>query len=239
MTAERVRAARLAEARLYLIATVPGTSAALDQTLNRIAAAAAAGAGLVQLRVKQASTAERRALLGRLRACLPPDTLLLVNDDLDAVVDPAGRALADGVHLGREDAAALAPPEVEGGRAARIRAGLANARRRLGPELLLGTSVRTLDELTAAVEAGADHAGFGAMADSPSKSDTVRADPAELSRCLAAFARFPLFPIGGLRPADLDGLKRAGCHRAALGSAILQADDPAAVVKDCLRRLAP
>ena len=100
------------------------------------------------------------------------------------------------------------------------------------------SSARTRDEVSAAREAGASYVGFGAMADSPSKPDTVRADPAELSRCLAAFERFPLFPIGGLRPADLDGLKRAGCRRAALGSSILQADDPAAVVRECLRRLA-
>ena len=242
MTAVRSRAERLAASPLYLVATLPETPGAGSEAggaptdvLSRIAEAASAGARLVQLRAKDASTAARRELLAQLRSRLPADALLLVNDDLEAVLDPAGRLLADGVHLGREDAAALAPAAAPG--PARIAAGLRRARQRLGGELLLGTSARTQAEVAAAIEAGADYVGFGAMADSRSKRDTVRADPAELRRCVAAFPTFPIFPIGGLRPETLDLVRAAGCRRAALGSAILEAPDPAAAVRECLRRL--
>lgn len=244
------RHARLDEARLYLVATLPATthasSTALAGWLARVERAAAAGAGLVQLRAKHATTSARRALLAELRPRLPADVLLLVDDDLDAVFDLEGRPLADGVHLGREDAAALAPisasipasPAAPGAAALRVVQGLAQARRRLGPELLLGTSARTLAEVSAAREAGADHVGFGAMSDSSSKLDTVRADPAELRRGFAALPGFPIFPIGGLHPGNLALVREAGGRRAALGGAIMQADDPAAVVQECLRQLA-
>ena len=244
MTAIPSRASRLAASPLYLVATLPEAGAdapdvaavALSEALRRIAEAAAAGARLVQLRAKDASTAARRELLAQLRARLPAGALLIVNDDLEAVLDPAGRPLADGVHLGRQDAAALAGETAAPG-PARIAAGLRRARQRLGPDLLLGTSARTQAEVAAAIESGADHVGFGAMADSRSKRDTVRADPAELRRCVAAFPGFPIFPIGGLRPETLDVVRAAGCRRAALGSALLDAPDPAAAVRECLRRL--
>ena len=237
MTARPSRAARLAASPLYLVATLPEAGASPTSAwLQRIAEAAAAGARLVQLRAKDATTAARRELLAQLRSRLPADALLLVNDDLEAVLDAAGRPLADGVHLGREDAAALAGDSAAPG-PARIAAGLRHARQRLGGELLVGTSARTQVEVAAAIGAGADYVGFGAMADSRSKRDTVRADPAELRRSVAAFPHFPIFPIGGLRPETLDLVRAAGCRRAALGSALLEAPDPAAAVRECLSRL--
>jgi thiamine-phosphate pyrophosphorylase len=190
----------------------------------RVADAVRGGAGAVQVRVKAAhGTALRRELLRRLRAALGPGVLLLVNDDLDALVDERGAPLADGVHLGREDAAA--------------HGGLARVRQRLGPALLLGTSTRTLDEVLAARAAGADHAGFGALSGSSTKSDTTLADPAELARALAACPGFPIFPIGGLSPATLATVRSAGARRAAIGSAILDAKDPAAAARACLAAL--
>lgn len=178
--------------------------------------------GAVQLRCKHATTEALREMLGLARRLLPADTLLLVNDDLDALWHEDGTPLADGVHLGREDAAAL---------------GLAGARERLGPELLLGTSTRTLAEVEAARTAGADHVGFGAMAPSRSKRDTTTADPAELARCLAAHPDFPIFPIGGLGPDNMDLVCRAGGRRAAIGAAILNSPDPVAATRACLDAL--
>jgi thiamine monophosphate synthase len=214
-----------------------------ERRLRAAAAAVEAGAGAVQLRIKQVGTEERRHWLARARTLLGTSALLLINDDLEAVFDEDGRPLADGVHLGREDAAALA----RGASAAAARRagallplmsiGLAAARERLGAELLMGTSTRTLTELDAAIASGADHAGFGAMAPSPTKPDTVPADPRELARCVAAHPDFPIFPIGGL---DIDGLSTvlaAGCRRAAVGAAILHAGEPAVVAHSFLERL--
>ncbi|MHC4844682.1 MAG: thiamine phosphate synthase [Planctomycetota bacterium] len=234
MTADRH--ARLARTRVYLVASFPVERAGPALAAVAAAARATSGAGAdvtspgsgrpvvgaVQLRCKDAPTETQRALLLRARQLLPPDTLLLVNDDLDAVFDAIDEPLADGVHLGREDAAAI---------------GLAAARERLGPDLLLGTSTRTLAEIDAALAAGADHVGFGAMAPSTTKTNTSPADPAELARCLAAHPDLPIFPIGGLGPDTLHLVTAAGGRRAAIGAAIQDASDPAAASLACLNAL--
>ncbi|HEX5011731.1 MAG TPA: thiamine phosphate synthase [Planctomycetota bacterium] len=232
------RRERLAAAPIYLVATFPLPD--IGETLGRVAAAAAAlqadaGAVAVQLRLKEAATEARRALLARARSELPSGTLLLVNDDLEAVFGPTGELLADGVHLGREDAAALSPRGVDA--TARTAAGLATARARLGRELLLGTSTRTLAELRTVLAAGADHAGFGAIAASVTKQDTRPAHLVELVRCLEEFPRVPIFPLGGLTPENLGRVAAAGARRAAVGAGILGARDPAAAARACLRAL--
>jgi thiamine-phosphate pyrophosphorylase len=153
-----------------------------------------------------------------------------VNDDLEAVHDARGGLLADGVHLGRQDAAEQSG--LVGPRG--IVAGLRAARARLGPELLLGTSTRTRTELAAALQAGADHVGFGAMAPSPTKTDARPADLEELRACVAAYPDVPLYPIGGLGAATLGPVRTTGCRRAAVGSAILDAPDPAAATEALL-----
>ncbi|MBM3984873.1 MAG: hypothetical protein FJ296_04160, partial [Planctomycetes bacterium] len=96
-------AARLAACPVYLVlSTTPGDFEARVRAARSAAAVllADAGAVAVQLRAKDADGAARRRLLVRLRSELPAGTLLLVNDDLAAVREPGGAALADGLHLG-------------------------------------------------------------------------------------------------------------------------------------------
>ena len=103
-------------------------------------AAVAGGATIVQLRDKTASTRQMietgRALQ---RVLSGSGALLVVNDDVEAAI-----ALnADGLHIGQEDL------------------GAAEARRRIGPDMILGLSVET-PELAAAVDpAIVDYAGIG------------------------------------------------------------------------------
>ncbi len=239
MTASRLE--RLRAAPLYLICSL-GPQHSRDLALHHLISTTESGARLVQLRDKQASTAERCEWLARCRGALEDDVLIVVNDDLDAVLEPGQPQLADGVHLGREDAAALADPEPEPPGAdpadpQRLAAGLRIARERLGPELLLGTSTRTLAEVSAARAAGCDYVGFGAMAATDSKSGTTRADPTELARAIAEHPDFPIFPIGGLGPDNLQLVLDVGCRRAAIGAAIFAADDAADVAADCIERL--
>lgn len=218
----------LDDAFLYLIATAPAGDPAA--WIARIEAAVDGGVDVVQLRAKAADTARRRALLTLLTASRAGRVPLIVNDDLDAVLDDDGRLVAAGVHLGRDDAAELAPPGTPLAR--RIAAGLDVARARLGPEAALGTSTRTRAEVETAFAAGADHVGFGAMAATTTKSDTVRADPDVLEACTRADLG-PIFPIGGLDADVITGLARRGVRRAAVGSAILDADDPADAARRC------
>ena len=215
---------RLMEQRIYLIATppedartprAPGGSAWLE----RVETVARTGVLLIQLRQKDGDTESRRSWLGTLRRRLPTSALLIVNDDIDAFRDTDGRPLADGVHVGRGDARELGQGDL-------VR-GLQCARQQLGADALLGSSTRNLEEVRAAAEGSADHVGFGAMADSPTKSGTIRADPAEFRRCARAFPTLPIFPIGGLHAGNLHLVSDVGVRRAALGSALLEAEDPA------------
>ncbi|MFT7462216.1 MAG: thiamine-phosphate pyrophosphorylase [Pseudohongiellaceae bacterium] len=218
---------RLSAVRLYLIATADSEPQATPAWLQRVSAAVRGGVGAVQLRQKGTSTEVRRQWLTQLREVLGPQVLLLANDDLSAVRSPTGARLADGLHLGREDAEALGA-HTSSAREERRRAGLALARKSLGPELLLGTSTRAAHEIDLALAAGADHVGFGAMSATPTKPEAIVARPAELTRCLERFPSLPLFPIGGISEKTLPRWVALGCLRAAVSSAILEADDPEA-----------
>lgn len=225
MTASRLD--RLLAARIYLIATPPdesrrpGTPAA-NAWIERVATLARSGVKLIQLRQKTGNTSSRRAWLSALRQQLPADALLIVNDDLAALRDADGGPLADGVHIGRDDARVLGSGDL-------VR-GLRLAREQIGSDMLLGSSTRSRTEIRDALDGGVDHVGFGAMAQSPTKSGTTRADPAELLACEAAFPMLPIFPIGGLHLGNLALLSGLRVRRAATGSALLQAEDPEAAV---------
>lgn len=214
---------RMARVSLYLIATAPPEPEPSPAWLAGVRAAVEGGVGAVQLRQKGVATELRRHWLSRLRETLGDDVLLLVNDDLAAVLSPAGAPLADGLHLGRTDAESLA---TEGSREQRRSAGLARARETLGSELLLGTSTRNEEEIALALDAGSDHVGFGAMAPSLTKPAAAVARPAELARCLELFPALPLFAIGGIDIRSLPRWLALGCRRVALAGAVLDAPDP-------------
>jgi len=246
MTASRQE--RLQREPIYLIATPPegaspGASSAATPWAQRLQALAGLGVGLMQLRCKTGSTDLRRRWLKCLRGALPEQVLLVVNDDLDALWDNDGSPLADGAHIGREDACALAErSDLPHTGADGIAHGLRIARRRLGDQLLLGTSTRTAEEIGRARDAGADHAGFGAMATSSTKGDTILADRAELRLATEADARFPVFPIGGLHPGNLHLLDLGAgvvVRRMAVGSALLDAGQPGDVARALLEWCTP
>lgn len=247
---DRLRA-RLAESPLYVIVTFDGP---VGPTWDALLGAARGGARLFQIRAKHADTSALRYLLIKARQLLAdvlgPPPLLIVNDDLAAARDVNGRLLADGVHVGREDAARL----VAGARAATApdartpapspddllrqqAVGLAEARQFLGAELLLGTSARTLAEVRAAEAAGCDYAGFGAIAPSFTKRDTRPADLRELARCVRE-SSLPLYAIGGIDTHIVTSVVRHGCTRVAVGGAILGARDAERTTRALLETLA-
>ena len=102
-------------------------------------AAIEGGAAVVQVRLKGAPSGEVLRVAREVVALARGRALVLVNDRADLAVLSG----ADGVHVGDEDLPA------------------AEARRLLGPNLLVGRTARTLDEARAALADGADHVGFG------------------------------------------------------------------------------
>jgi thiamine-phosphate pyrophosphorylase len=188
---------------LYLIADTGWLAA--GRLVPAVAAALQGGGVLVQYRNKEPPGAERRTELHALAAlCRTRRIPLIVNDDLDL----AREIGADGVHLGRDDAA------------------VATARGALGDRMIVGASCyNRLDLAQAAARDGADYVAFGSFFPSPTKPDAVRADP-DLLRRARAMLDVPLAAIGGITPANGADLLAAGADLLAVASGVFAAADP-------------
>lgn len=180
-----------------------------------VAAIAAAGAGLIQLRDK---TLDDATLLGRASAAVAAarrcGTLLIINDRPDIAV----AAGADGVHLGEEDLPVWA------------------ARRVVGSGRLIGRTAHTPEEARAAVADAADYLGVGPCFPSETKSFAAFA-PRPFLQALVEEIDLPTFAIGGITAERLAEVRSLGLSRVAVGAAVTRAENPAAAVQALLRQL--
>ena len=178
-----------------------------------VRAAVAGGVTAVQVRDKTASRRELYALTLAVREVLPPGVALWVDD----AVDVALLAGADGVHVGQDDLPA------------------AEVRALLGPDRLLGLSVASGDDLTAALAlppGTVDVVGIGPVWSTATKPDAAPALGPEGVAALAGKAA-----AGGLRSVAIGGitLDRAaavtGVDGICVVSAVCAAPDPAAAAR--------
>lgn len=177
-------------------------------------AAVRGGATAVQLRAKQATTAERTAVAVALRAALGGTGVpLIVNDDAAAAV----AAGADGLHIGQDD---LDP---------------AAARALIGPDRVLGLSVETVAAAARVDPALVDHVGAGPVFATPTKPDHKQPIGFEgLARIVAA-SPVSAVAIGGLHAAHAAPVLEAGARGLAVVSAICAAADPEAAARTIAR----
>jgi thiamine-phosphate pyrophosphorylase len=196
------RRARLRRARLYLITDLrPGT----DEVVG---AALAGGADMVQLRDKDASDEEiLRAAESLREICDEHGALLWLNDRPDLAL----AAGFDGVHVGQEDAP------------------VAEVRRQVGSDLLIGLSTHSPGQLEAALRSEADELSMGPVFATPTKAGRPAAG-LEYVRHAASVARSarPWFAIGGIDQRNVHEVVEAGAERIAVVRAIRDADDPRA-----------
>jgi thiamine-phosphate pyrophosphorylase len=170
------------------------------------------GIRLLQVRAKAGiDGATLIAIVARVRAA---GGLTLVNDDVRLA------RLADGVHLGQEDAAPL---------------DLTELRRALGPAAIIGLSCGTPQEARAADPSAIDYVGAGPAFASPSKHDAGL--PIGLSgvRAVAEATSLPTAAIGGIGPATIARIPQTGATMAAVISALVCAD-PEAAARDLVQR---
>ncbi|MYZ47903.1 thiamine phosphate synthase [Propylenella binzhouense] len=179
------------------------------------AAAIRGGVTLVQLRWKHAPEADIRALAARLRAVTAPAGVPLILNDRPELVAEAG---ADGVHVGQADM-----PAVE-------------ARRRLGPDAILGLSIETLAQAAALDPAGIDYVGLGPVFATGSKPD--HAVPLGISGFAEArtVLEIPVIAIGGMSAENAAAMRAAGADGLAVISAICGAPDPEAAARRLVAR---
>jgi thiamine-phosphate pyrophosphorylase len=170
---------------LYAITQTDNKSA--ESIINEVVAALKGGAVVVQYRDK--NPLDAIYLAGQLlKVCQEYGVPLLINDDLDLAV----KVGADGVHLGREDVA------------------IAEARKRLGAEAIIGVSCYNfIAHALDAQEQGATYVAFGRFFPSLSKP---LAAPAELDTLRKAkfLLDIPVVAIGGILPENGGQLLAAG-----------------------------
>ncbi|MCA9284870.1 MAG: thiamine phosphate synthase [Phycisphaerales bacterium] len=175
------------------------------------------GADCVQLREKSLSD---RDLLRRARWLVetaPDGAQVIVNDRPDIAL----LAGADGVHLGQGDLPVAAVRRLAGGR------------------LLIGASTHDRAEADAAVAAGADYCGVGAMFATALKPERAPAGVPLLREFLERHPRMPHLAIGGIGPDNVREVAAAGGKGVAVSAAVCGADDPAAVVRALRAVLVP
>lgn len=177
--------------------------------------AAAGGATLVQLRDKHGTTRrmieEARAIKIALSSFRVP---LLVNDRVDVAL----AAGADGVHVGQED---MTP---------------ADARRLLGPEAIIGLSIKTLEQAEAAPVELLDYVCIGGIFATASKDNPDPPVGVSGFKAIAAVirARAPKLPIGAIAGIDAGNAAdviAAGADGIAVISALSLANDPQAAAR--------
>ena len=165
----------------------------------------AAGASILQLRLKHASAATlyevaRQMRVPARRAGVP----FVVNDRLDIALAVG----ADAVHLGQDDLP------------------LAAARALAGTRLAIGLSTHSPAQAEAGARAGADYLGFGPVYETRTKANP---DPVQgvalLAEAVRRAAPVPVVAIGGIGLAQVAEVAATGAAAACVISAVNSAAD--------------
>ena len=200
--------AELDDARLYFVVEASASDRLLD-------AALAGGCDLLQLRDHGASDEELLAAAERFRdACDTHGALFVVNDRPEIAL----QAGADGVHVGQDDLPVDA------------------VRRLVGPDVFIGLSTHSPDQLDAGLTSDADYLSVGPIWETPTKQGRPAAGLGYV-RYAAAHATKPWFAIGGIDQHNIEEVVAAGARRAVVVRAIRDADDPRAIASALKSRL--
>jgi thiamine-phosphate pyrophosphorylase len=183
--------------------------------VKKVAEAAAAGAGIIQLREKASALRDRLELAKEaVRAAHAHGARFVINDDPEL----AAAIGADGVHIGRDDAS------------------VAEARALLGPKAIVGVSCYGDIDLALRVQkAGADYVSFGACFRSPTK-------PKEEIVPLSVFTearrrlKVPLVAIGGITAANAGSVYAAGADMVSVVSSVFARRSVAKAVREFDKR---
>lgn len=176
------------------------------------------GCRWIQLRMKNRPLDEVEKVGRQVQAlCREYGAIFIVDDH----VELAQKLHADGVHLGLKDMP------------------VAEARRVLGEEYLIGGTANTFDDIRHHWQGGADYIGCGPFRYTSTKQNLSPLLGLEgYSRLMqqmdAEGIRLPVVAIGGITRADIPALMRTGVHGIALSGTVLRADDPAREMQEIL-----
>ena len=205
--------------RLYFVTMDSAGAGSMDGVvrgpLEQVEAACRAGIRLIQLRMKEASELEfLQTAREAMKICGSWGARLIINDR----VEVAAAVDADGVHVGREDMP------------------VREARRLLGEGKIVGGTANTLEDIREHYLGGADYIGLGPYRYTATKKKLSPILGLEgyqrVMRALEADGvEIPVMAIGGIGVADVGPLLETGVYGVAFSGLLVQAADPASLVK--------
>lgn len=171
--------------------------------LARVEQALQGGAHVVQYRDKSTDVKKRSEQANEIVSlCRRYNALMIVNDDIEL----ARQVNADGVHVGKDDAA------------------LAQARAILGNKIIGVSCYNDLQLAVDAVSQGADYVAFGRFFPSKTKPGAVQADLKLLSLAKKSIS-VPVVAIGGINAGNARQIVDAGADAIAVIDAVFGAKD--------------
>jgi len=177
-----------------------------------IARLAAGGARIVQLRDKRLHARDlfKLALLYR-EETLTHGMMLIINDRADIAL----ACKADGVHLGRDDLP------------------IREARKMLGPDMLIGGSSHTLEQALEAQAQGASYVNIGPLFATATKPGAAGIGLEPLRQAVERL-KVPVTCMGGVNGGNIAQVRQAGARHVGVVGAIFGAAD----IADATARLA-
>lgn len=170
------------------------------------------GCRWIQLRMKDASPEEIEQEALRIQnLCKSYGATFMIDDHVELVK----KVRADGVHLGKNDMP------------------VAEARKILGKDFIIGGTANTFEDVKMHYEAGADYIGCGPFRFTTTKKNLSPVLGLEGYRSIILQMKekgigLPVVAIGGITFEDIPAIMETGVNGIALSGTILQATDPVA-----------
>lgn len=183
--------------------------------LDSIRLALEGGCRWVQLRMKDATDEEMLPVaLEAQRLCREAGATFIIDDHVELVK----KIHADGVHLGKMDMP------------------IAEARKILGAEYIIGGTANTFEDVQAHYEAGANYIGCGPFRFTTTKKKLSPVLGLEGYRSIVSQMRsagidLPIVAIGGITAEDIPAIMQTGVTGIALSGTVLRASDPVAEMR--------
>lgn len=173
------------------------------------------GCRWIQLRMKDASPEEIEQEALRIQnLCKSYGATFIIDDHVELVK----KVRADGVHVGKNDMP------------------VAEARKILGKDFIIGGTANTFEDVKMHYEAGADYIGCGPFRFTTTKKNLSPVLGLEGYRSIVLQMKekgidLPIVAIGGITFEDIPAIMETGVNGIALSGTILQAADPVAETK--------
>ena len=189
--------------------------------LDSIRIALKGGCRWIQLRMKDSSPEEILPIAEKaLAMCREYHATFIIDDH----VELAKQIKADGVHLGKLDMP------------------IAEARRMLGKDFIIGGTANTFEDVQAHHQAGADYIGCGPFRFTTTKKNLSPVLGLEGYRHITlqmkeAGIHLPIVAIGGITKEDIPSLMKTGITGIALSGSILRAEHPTEEMKEIINTI--